>query len=69
MNGNLERKETWVEKPYTEKNLSNRELPIAQSGWYVKARERFAFIMLQSFMSLTWKFDVSYATHKCFPLT
>jgi hypothetical protein len=44
-----------VHLSYTEKNcgLIYRELTIARNGRYIKARERFAFIMLQSFMSLT----------------
>jgi hypothetical protein len=50
--------------------LSNRELSIARNvNGYARARERFAFIMLQSFKTLTRKFDVSDVTHKCFLLT
>jgi hypothetical protein len=49
--------------------LSNSILSIARNARYVRAREKFAFIMLQSFKSLTRKFDVSDVTHKCFLLT
>jgi hypothetical protein len=56
---------------YTEKNcvLRNRVLSIARNARYVRLRERFRFIMLQNFKSLTWKFDISDVTHKCFLLT